>query len=177
MSTGNSIQSILENGGWCQIHPKKNQSFNDQSLGRIIHEGPDYLLLQRFSLGAECLDGYFLVPKRNLKLKKAYWVKQYLTVGGQVLEDAALPKEWTCENWTDVLHALRSSVEPVMLALDSGSSYGCVEIFDSEEIMLRRMELEQFNVQQTIRVDALQHIELRTKSVRELSKLYKSFIT
>src|SRR5687767_1057739 len=108
MIDDNSIKPIIANGGWCEVNYESAKPLTEQLNGRINFSAVDYLLIDRFNLPLETLDGFYLFFRPNIKkLKKGYWVKQYLTVGGKLIQHNETPKKFVCESWLDLLRKLK----------------------------------------------------------------------
>lgn len=62
-----TIKSIIANGGWCEVNSRNEIPLKDQLNGRIIFNSSDYLIIHRFNLKYESLDGFYLFYKPNIK--------------------------------------------------------------------------------------------------------------
>jgi hypothetical protein len=178
MTDNKTIQSIIANGGWCDIDPKRNHSFIDKRLGRIVFNGTDYLVIQRFDMAGEYADGFYSVPKSTfLKLHKAYWLKKYLSVGGKVIEEAKVPGVLTGKDWIEFINKLKETLEAVRVLTSEGVFYGYISTIDAEELRLQRIELPYLDTGISIKANAIQFIEVGTKAIREVSAQYRRLLS
>jgi hypothetical protein len=161
-----TIKSIIANGGWCIINYRQEISLKDQLNGRILFNGSDYLIINRFNLRHQSLDGFYLFYKPNIKkLGKEYWIKKYLTVGGKVINDVEIPKNFICSNWLELLSNLQSTFEPLKFNLISSYLLGQIKEYTPEEIKVKESFTDENNANTAIRMASLICIEARTHEI------------
>src|SRR5215203_4337446 len=116
MSLSNIIQEISKSGGWCEVsfHPKWAKI--DRPLGRIAFYAKDFVVIQRFNIKGEFWDGFLIIHQEWVsKIKKANWIKRYLSVGGAVIENIHCPEILQKHTWYDTMESCRTSREPINL--------------------------------------------------------------
>lgn len=171
MFDNNIIKSIIANGGWCEISIKNDSQLSKQLLGRISLNTTDYLVVDRFNLALEAFDGFYLIFKPNIKkLKKGNWVKRYLSVGGNVIENIEVPKQFVGANWFELLGNLQHSKELVKFKLLSIEVFGYTCDYSPGEFQSITALLLEDNTKKEIAQSDLACIEVRTIELRKLRK-------
>ena len=165
------IKSILANGGWCELNPKSSRPIKNRLNGRLIYDSDDYLVIERFNVTLESLDGFYIPIKQNIKkLDKSNWIKKYLTVGGRVIENTEIPNIFISLSWQELLAKLKDHKEVIKILFDSNSEIGIIESFNEQELEIRILGV--FNSKRLINITASSIIclELRSKELSQVKK-------
>jgi hypothetical protein len=142
-----------------------------QLLGRISLNATDFLVFDRFNLALETFDGFYLIFKQSIrKIRKGIWIKRYLSVGGNVIENIEVPKEFVTANWFELLGNLQRSQELVKFKLWSIEVFGSTCEYSSGEILVLPSLLNEGNTKKKIALTELACIEARTIELRKLRK-------
>ena len=178
MSDNQNLQNIINSGGWCEFEFKPNPAISDKNLGRLIYKGSDFLVIQRFNINGEFWDGFFIVLKENhIRIKKAYWVKKYLSIGGNMIEEASIPGELTYQAWIEVIDNLKETKTPIKFQLDMKEGYGIIASLNQTTITIKHIELQILNELTVIQIQSLKYIEVNTKKIKEINKKYQRLLT
>lgn len=104
MTLNEIIKPILANGGWCKINSKNSDRMIDLILGRIIHSGKEHIVIQKYNLSADFLDGFVLIENKQIKkIEKGNFVKKLLSTGGKVIEKPSLPEYTKAESLSNLI--------------------------------------------------------------------------
>lgn len=152
MTNNLTINSILANGGWCQLQYSNNVALIDVIGGRLLFYNEELSLIERFDLRMETLDGYFVIlNETRQRLKKASWIKRILTIGGKTIGDSTLPATLHAESLHDLLYKLKSSREIYIVRFTGGEVTGRTLDFSDSALTLDTISAD--NASEKVSID------------------------
>jgi len=166
------LKSIIANGGWCELNPKSATPFNNRLNGRIIYDSNDYLVIERFNVTLESLDGFYIVIKQNIKkLEKSNWIKKYLAIGGTVVENAEILSMFISPNWQELLANFKEEKEVIKIRFDSNFKTCIIESFDENELEVRILDAFNSRRLMNIKTPSVVCFELKSKELSQFKKV------
>ena len=168
--TDNSIiNSILANGGWCQLHHSNKIALINVVGGRLLFYNEELLFLEKFDLHTNTLNGYFVIlTKTKQRLEKATWIKKILTTGGKIIHDSKMPEAIYAETLHGFLHKLKSSKELHTLKLIDSEVTGRISEFSDSEVTIEILSLVQIPEKIKIHFSNIVCFELRTQKIKHI---------
>lgn len=132
------LDSIIANGGWCQLHYPKDKAISESIFARLIIIRSEFLLLEKLNLRSDNLSGYLVVlTNTKQRLKKNTFAKQIIRIGGKSLPDPNFSIFENIGSLMALLEYLQKLREPILVNQFDRSDLVKIIEFDSQQIICR----------------------------------------
>ena len=157
------LESIVANGGWCELHYPKNKSLAESLYARLVLVMPDFLLLEKFDLASDKLSGHLAVlTNTRQRLKKANFVKQILKIGGKSLPDQRFSVFQNIDSLQNLFKIIQERKEPVLINQFNKSDLATILSSDSQKIICLPFNSNDLATSFEVQLTEISSLEMQT---------------